>query len=194
MIKTTEMLRNELNEYRNPNAKIKRMVEAGSLIPIIRGLYETDSSIPGHCLAASIYGPSYLSFEFALGHYDLIPETVYHFTCATFGKKKIKRYTTPFGVFSYRDIPGSAYPMEVSIHVENGYAYQMATAEKAICDMLYKIAPLKNIKGLKSYLFEDLRIEREAFDKLDMHKLQSLCGLYKTQNHKLLRSLAKREE
>ncbi len=193
MIKTTEILKNELNEYRNPNAKIKRMVEAGALIPIIRGLYETDPSTPGYCLAASIYGPSYLSFEFALGHHHLIPEAVYHFTCATVGKKKIKQHITSFGVFSYRDIPDSAYPVEVAFHVENGYAYQMATAEKAICDMLYKIAPLKNIQGLKSYLFDDLRIEREAFAKLDMRKLQNLCGLYKTQNHKLLQSLAKRE-
>ncbi|MDY5771087.1 MAG: hypothetical protein SPJ95_04410, partial [Anaerovoracaceae bacterium] len=101
MIKTIEMLRNEFTNFKNPDAKVKRMVDDGKLVPVVRGLYETDASVPGHYLAASIYGPSYLSFEFALGYHSLIPESVYNFTCATLEKKKRKRYVTPFGVFTY---------------------------------------------------------------------------------------------
>ena len=69
MIKTIEMLRSELTQFNNPDAKVKRMVNAGELIPVIRGLYETDGSVPGHYLSASIYGPSYLTFELALGYH-----------------------------------------------------------------------------------------------------------------------------
>mgnify|MGYP001314848454 CR=1 FL=1 len=76
MIKTTAMLREELNSYVNPTAKIRRMADEGKLIPVVRGIYETDKNTPGHYLAPIIYGPSYLSFEFALAYHSLIPEKV----------------------------------------------------------------------------------------------------------------------
>ena len=66
-----------------------------------RGLYETDRNAPAYLLAGSIYGPSYISFEYALSRYGLIPEAVYAVTCATFEKKKKKKYETPFGTFTY---------------------------------------------------------------------------------------------
>src|SRR5690554_965136 len=78
-----------------------RMVKDGEYIKIIRGLYETDPSTPGYLLAGSIYGPSYLSFEFALAYHGLIPEAVYTFTSATYDKKKKKKFETPFGTFTY---------------------------------------------------------------------------------------------
>ena len=137
MIKTTAMLTDELNEYANPNAKIRRLVDVGQLIPVVRGIYETQGSIPGYYLAQIIYGPSYLSFEFALAYYSLIPEAVYNFTSATFEKKKAKIYSTHFGMYTYRDVPSEAYPIGLVLHIENGYGYQIATPEKAICDMLY---------------------------------------------------------
>ena len=72
MIKTTAMLISELKGYVNPKAKIGRMVEKGELFPLIRGLYEDDPKTPAIYLAGSIYGPSYISFEFALSFYGLI--------------------------------------------------------------------------------------------------------------------------
>ena len=66
MIKTTAMLLQELQSYRNPRDKLARMVQNKECIPIIQGLYETDSSTPGYRLANCICTPSYLSFEFAL--------------------------------------------------------------------------------------------------------------------------------
>ena len=66
------------------------MIKKKEIIPIVKGFYETDSKIPGHYLASIIYGPSYLSFEFALSYYGLIPEAVYHFTSATFNKRRRK--------------------------------------------------------------------------------------------------------
>ena len=56
----------ELKSYASPAKKIERMVKTGELTRVVRGLYETDPHTPGHLLAASIYGPSYLSFEYAL--------------------------------------------------------------------------------------------------------------------------------
>jgi predicted transcriptional regulator of viral defense system len=168
------------------------MVNEGTLTPVRRGLYETDSTVPGYYLAGSVYGPSYLSFEFALQYYGLIPEAVYTFTCATYEKKKAKRYTSAFGVFTYRDVPKKAYPLEVELVLKNGYGYQIASPEKAVCDMLYKTSPLKNSNGLQDYLFSDLRIDTDEFAGLDMNKLGELCSMYRTQNHRLMEAYARK--
>lgn len=182
------MLLAELKEYVNPTAKIRRLVNEGKLIPVVRGLYETDGSIPGYYLAPIIYGPSYLSFEFALAYYSLIPEAVYNFTSATFEKKKLKQYATPFGTYTYRDVPSEAYPVGIVLHSENGYGFQIASPEKAICDELYKISPLRNRRELETLLFEDLRIDKEDFFRLNMADLLEIANCYHTQNHKLLQA------
>ena len=89
------MLLDELKEYASPKTKLARMAKNGECIPITRGLYETDPDVPGYLLAGSIYGPSYISFEYALGYYGMIPEAVYTVTCATFDKKKKKFIDKP---------------------------------------------------------------------------------------------------
>ena len=187
------MLLKELSNYASPNQKIKRMVENGQLTPIIKGLYETDKNTPAYLLAASIYGPSYISFEFALGYYGLIPEAVYACTSATFGKLKIKKYDTPFGLFSFRDIPRDAYPDGIEFHEENGYGFFIASPEKALCDQLYKISPIANQKELKQLLFDDLRLDEFEFDKLNKLDLIKLSAKYHTTNLKLFAAWLKRK-
>ena len=76
MIKTYAMIVDELSEYSAPENKLSRMVKEGIYIPIVKGLYETEKATSGYLLAGSIYGPSYLSFDFALSRYGLIPEAV----------------------------------------------------------------------------------------------------------------------
>ncbi|MDD4312830.1 MAG: hypothetical protein PHW41_10145, partial [Eubacteriales bacterium] len=186
------MLMDELKSFANPTAKIRRLVERGELTPIVRGLYETDKNIPGYYLASSIYGLSYLSYEFALGFHSLIPETVHQFTSATFEKNRKKQYVTPYGRFTYRDVPSEANLFGVIQHEENGYGFQIASPEKALCDKLYTISPLKNRAGLEYLLFEDLRIDNDAFWNLNMPDLMMLSSYYHTQNHYLLRLYLKR--
>jgi hypothetical protein len=192
MIKTATMLKAELKDFVNPTVKIRRLVAGGELVPIIRGLYETDRNIPGHYLAPVIYGPSYLSFEFALAYYSLIPEAVYNFTSATFEKKKAKQYTTPYGMFVYRDVPSEAYPLGVVLLSENGYEFQIASPEKAICDELYKIPPLKNRFELERLLFDDLRIDKSEFFRLKIKDLLEIASYYHSKNHKLLQVYLRR--
>lgn len=191
MIKTTAMLLRELADYANPAAKIRRMAQGGQLVPIIKGLYETDKTIPGHYLSGVIYGPSYLSFEFALSWHDLIPEAVYTFTSATCGKGRKKQYETAFGTYTYRDVPIAAFPYGVMLLQENGYGFMLASPEKAICDMLYTCSPCGNRKELRQLLFDDLRIDESAFFNTNRVDLAELAGLYHTANHRLLISLIK---
>ena len=74
------------------NNKISRLIKDNKLYKVVNGLYETEKNTPGYLLAGSIYGPSYISFEYALQEYGLIPERVTVITCATCGKKKKKIY------------------------------------------------------------------------------------------------------
>ena len=192
MIKTTDMLLEELREYASPRSKLSRMAKNGEIFPIVKGLYETETGTPGIYLAGSIYGPSYVSFEYALGHYGLIPEAVYTLTCATFEKKKAKKYETPFGTFTYRDVPSEAFPLALKLVNEDGYYYRIATPEKALCDMLYTLRPTANAAELHTMLNDDLRIEDSELRKLDAALVAELSEHYHTTNVKRLSTLLRR--
>lgn len=192
MIKTTAIILEELKQYASPASKLARMVKKGEYIPIIKGLYETDASTPGYLLAGSIYGPSYLSFEFALAYYGLIPEAVYVFTSATYDKKKKKQFETPFGTFTYRDVPAEVYPLGVLLVQEGDYAYQIATPEKALCDMLYTKEPVANQKELRNLLFEDMRIDETEFGKLNPDEIIMFGEKYHSTNVQKLAKLIRR--
>lgn len=186
MIKTTKELELELSNYSNPNTKISRMLKNKELFKIKQGLYETRKEINPFCLSNIIYGPSYISFQTALAYYGLIPERVYVICSATSNKHKTKEFKNEFGIYSYKDIPQSAYPFGLKRIEEDGYCYFIATKEKAICDMLYEYKPVTSINEIKLLLFEDLRINEEIFASLDFNLLIELSCLYKTTNHKIL--------
>lgn len=186
MIKTYAMMIEELSEYSAPANKLGRMVKEGFCTQIIKGLYETNKTTPGYLLAGSIYGPSYLSFDFALSRYGLIPEAVYVFTAATFEKKKTKKYNTAFGIFTYRDVPANVYSYGIRLEKEGDYVYQIATPEKALCDKLYTLPPVRNKKEMVSLLFDDLRIDEIEFKKLDKDRLIKICEAYHSTNMKML--------
>lgn len=186
------MILNELSQYASPKNRLSRMVHKGEYIQITKGLYETDRSTPGHLLAGSIYGPSYLSFEFALGYYGMIPEAVYSFTSATFEKKRKKSFETPFGTFTYRDVPSVVYSLGVDIIQEGQYSFMIASREKAICDQLYKTNPMSNYSELREFLFADLRIDASELEKINLQDLGILAERYPSTNVKRLYSLMRR--
>lgn len=193
MVYSFDDLKIKFSNYAKIKDKISREVQAGRLIPVARGLYETDAETSGKYLAGLIYGPSYLSFDYALAVYSLIPEAVYNtYTSATFNKNKIKQYQNHFGTFTYRDIPAEVYPLGVLLHEENGYSYQIATPEKALCDKLYTLSPAKKMTELQALLFNDLRVDEQEFAKLDKASIAELAPLYRATNLKLLGKLIRR--
>ncbi len=133
-----------MQNYSNKDTKLSRKVKAGKIFKIINELYETNANTPGYLLAGSIYGPSYISFEYALSYYGLIPERV-----STI-------------------IPDLAYPEEIILKTEGDYSYQIATPEKALCDKLYTLEPINNYDNLRNMLFNDLRIDEDEFNKLNV--------------------------
>lgn len=194
MIITVQQLKEKYNNYSNPITKIGRDVKQGKLFPLVKGVYETNPDTDGSRLAQIIYGPSYLSFDYALAEYGLIPEAVYTFTCATFNKRKIKTYENKFGTFVYRDVPSDVFSYGVIAKVDGDYVYQIATPEKALCDKLYTISPVKSIRELKALLFEDLRIDEHEFSKLNKNDILDIAPLYHSTNLNFLAKMIKGEK
>lgn len=187
MILTFDSLALQFKDYTDVKGKIRREVQSGRLTQIARGLYETDARADGKYLAGAIYGPSYLSFDYVLSMCSLIPEAIFRtYTSATFRKGKAKQYDNAFGVFTYRDVPAAVYHFGVDIREENGYSYQIATPEKALCDKLYTISPVGSVKAMRALLFEDLRVDENDFWQLNLDDIKQNAPLYKSTNHKYL--------
>ena len=193
MIKTTAMMLEELSSYASPKTKLSRMVRKGECHPIVRGLYETDRNAAPYLLAGSIYGPSYISFEYALSYYGLIPETVHTVTCACFEKKKKKRFETLFGTFTYRDVPAEAFPLYTETRKEGDYWYRIALPEKALCDELYALSPVRNVRELAVLLFEDMRMDEEDVREMDRIVISDLEHRYHSTNVSRLNAFLRRK-
>lgn len=193
MLQSVLSLYNQNNEYDNERQRLSRYAKKGKLTRLIRGLYETEENPGGLWLANAIYGPSYLSFEFALSYHGLIPERVYEYCSATFGTGKWKEFITPFGRFSYRDIPKKAYPYGIILLTQDGYSAQIATAEKAMCDILYEKPLLKNLHEMEEFLFEDMRIYENGFSSLSCEDIMDLAPLYGSTNVSLLAKYVRRK-
>jgi len=193
MIITTLNLKEKYKNYIDINGKIKRDIDKGILFPLVRGIYETNGSTDGFLLSSYIYGPSYLSFEYALSYHNIIPERVVIYTNATFNKRKSKSYQNHFGLFIYRDVPKTAFPFSVKVYQEDDYAYFIATPEKALCDLLYIKKPVTSLREFKILLFEDLRISKEVFDQLKFEDILFLSNKYISNNIKYLKKYIESE-
>ena len=193
MIVTTSMLKEQYSDYANPIDKIKREADKGFLIRLNRGLYETNPNIEPHLLASVILSPSYLSFEYALSYYGLIPERVYEITSASLLIHKNKTFVNKIGRYTYSDIPPSIFSEGLVYIEDNGYGFRIASKEKAICDSLYKWRTVHNIEELKELLFVDKRIYEEEFETCDYALLLRLGPLYHRKNLDLLVKLIRKE-
>ncbi len=195
MVITSQQLKEYYSNLADPKARIARDVKNGKLFPLVKGVYETDPNAFAPYLAQFIYGPSYISFDYVLHHQGLIPEAIYNtVTCATYNKKKIKTYTNKFGTFIYRDIPSSVFSLGVNVVNDGTYTYQVATAEKAFCDKLYTVSPVRTVSDLKRLLFDDLRIDEDKFYELNKQDILKLAPLYHSTNLNLLEKLIKGEK
>lgn len=193
MVLTTSMLKEKYNDYANPLDKIKRDVDSGVLIRLTRGLYEDDSGVNPCFLASSILSPSYLSFDWALSYYGLIPEKVVAITSASLNNRKNKTFINKFGRYEYSDIPSIAFPEGLTYIEDGDYIVKIATKEKAICDSLSKWRVVNSVKSLKELLFVDKRIDKEEFSTCDFPLLVRLASLYKKTNLDLLIKLIRKE-
>ena len=179
MVYDFQSLRIKYKEYSNIYQKIHNECEKGILVKIKRGLYTDDLYDDKEVIANICYNPSYISFEYALSYYGIIPEYVSTFTSATFGKKNNKIYRMKDATFDYQSVPDEVFPMGVLLMKNSkGISYKFASKEKALCDLLYSKYPVRSIKDLKMLLFEDMRIDEDEFLKMDAEFMKEIAPLY----------------
>ena len=138
-----------LGNTSDKRGKIARMIRSGDLFQLRRGLYATRRDLNPLCLAASMYGPSYISFETALSYYGLIPEAVYEITSATL--KRPVEFQNIFGRFHYRRVPESVYSIGIERVTESGLPFLMASPTKAVCDRIALEARMRSMSDVKRW-------------------------------------------
>ena len=89
------------NGYTGINDKINKLKKEGLIQTLKRGLYLHKSpfintNISKEIIANTLLSPSYISFDYALYFYGLIPESVFDVTSAT--TKRSKSFKTDIGV------------------------------------------------------------------------------------------------
>ena len=194
MIYDFQSLRIKYKKYSNIYQKINNECKKGILVKIKRGLYSDDLYNDKEVIANICYNPSYISFEYALSYYGVIPEFVSTFTSATFGKKNNKIYHMKDSTFDYRSVPDEVFPMGILIMKNSkGISYKIASKEKSLCDLLYSKYPVRSIKDLRTLLFEVMRIDENEFLKMNFEFIKEIAPLYHSNTLNVLKKYINKE-
>lgn len=118
--------------------ELNQLIKEGLLTRLKRGYYVLKTDPPSEEeVANALYKPSYISFEYALAYYNIIPEMTYQITSAT--TKPTRLFTTNHSAFSYYTIKPEAYTGYV-LAQRGERRFYIAEAEKALVDYLYIIS------------------------------------------------------
>jgi len=165
--------------------QLSQWTKAGYLIKLKNGLYlfaERKDKIRIEQIAFLLYQPSYISLEWALSHYNLIPEMVY--SCTSVTTKKTRTLRNEFGNFIYRHLKEDFFWGYKEIKDEH-LIYLLAEAEKALADFIYlnksRIDDLDDIEELRfnPFVLKDLDFEKmkEYFFFLNSRKMKLIYNL-----------------
>ena len=170
-----------------PNEKIRALEKDGQLIRLKRGLYVVSSEVSGKpvnaCLCANhIYGPSYVSQQWALRWYGLIPERVYTMTSVT--TKRTRMFENSLGRFTYEQVKPEYFAIGVNGVEEDGVTFMMASREKALCDLILHdtYLPQQSVKGLWQYLEEDIRFDVDELATFDVGIIEACAKSGRKEN------------
>lgn len=151
----------DLQRYFNVNYEtarkfILRYIKKDIYIKIKRGLYFDRNFLPADTeIANKLYQPSYLSFEYVLSYYGIIPETVYSITSAT--SKASRKFKLQNTEYIYYRLKKKVFTGYLNKEI-NAHKIFIAEPEKAFVDYLY---------------FVDLR-KKSIYERIDIKKLNLL--------------------
>lgn len=189
-----------LGQYSRPRDKISDLLRKGVIVRVKKGIYIFGENyrrrpFSREVLANLIYGPSYISLDYALHYFGLIPERVEAVTSVTTGRSR--KYATPVGLFSYRMIPLAAFRIGMDrVELDDGRSFLIATPEKALADKIRddRGNGLQSQGRLMDYLENDLRVDPAALARLDGAQLVEIARRYRSRKLQLLGNLLKRLE
>lgn len=153
---------------------ISRLIKSGEIVGLTRGYYCVDkATVDWQKMALEIYAPSYLSFEWALGQYDILSQKSYALTLAT--TKRAKQMEFGDAVVSYRHLQENLFFGYV---LQNDYL--IAEPEKAFLDLAYL-----SLNGYAKFDTEEMNLElldknkiKEYLKKFRSERLNNLIKKY----------------
>jgi predicted transcriptional regulator of viral defense system len=117
---------------------LEMYTKRGLLVRLRNGLYALKEMVPNEeVIANALYQPSYISLEYALSRYGIIPEMPYTITSVT--PKITATFTARGKDFSYQKIKKNAFTGYVPEKVGDHTIF-IATPEKALVDYLYFVS------------------------------------------------------
>lgn len=162
------------------NLFLYRNVKKSYLIKFKKGFYGfTGEYINEMVIANKIYQPSYISFEYALMYYNIIPETVYAITSAT--SKTSREFVINSINYSYHRVKKETLTGYTKKYF-NGQMALIAEPEKALADYLYFVSIGKKVLNERLDLKEINKGKLIRYAKLFKRKnlLKLINQIYKT--------------
>lgn len=172
-----------LGNYSNPDDFISRLVKAGELIRLKNGFFLiaekiAESSVPYEQVANLLYGPSYISFEWALSYYKMIPEGVYVVTSSSAAKSRL--FNTPVGVFDYTYLSHHRYAIGIDQKENAAGRFLIATPEKALADLIHLKSKKLEGRDLLVDLIEGRRMDEADLKNLNKGHLLEIADAYRS--------------
>lgn len=128
-------------------------------------------------VANLIYGPSCISFEYALFEYGLIAERPTTITSLALGKNR--KFDTPLGFFEYRALAKEKFKWGIDYQdLGDQGGYFIASREKALIDFVYRTPHIRTREQLAFFLFEEMRMDPSDFAQLDRQELKKIAKAY----------------
>ncbi len=179
------------NGYIGINDKIKHLRESGFIQNLKKGLYLHTSPFLNNIysreiIANILLSPSYISFDYALSFYNLIPESVYDVSSAT--TKRSKEFENCTGKYSYKQVKKELYPIGLTIEKSKSGNFLIATKEKALCDKVYytKNVKITNKQEMRDFLIDDLRIDVDELGDCNISIISQYYEISKSKKIALL--------
>lgn len=177
-----------LTGYNSPADKISSLEKDEKIIRLKKGLFVVANKTSGktisrELIANHLYGPSYISLEFALSWYGLIPERVHIIRSLT--TKRTRSFSNPLGQFDYITTGEEYFPLGIRQILSNDTnSFLMASPEKALCDLIIYTPGLRiqSMKAMKEFLEQNLRIDFQSIENFDKKLIQSFLKYSKKKN------------
>ena len=174
-------------EIKCKHNKVSALEKKGDLIRLKQGLFALHPNLTGQLLSTElvanyIYGPSYISLQYALRFYGLIPERVYTVTSMTTRHSRV--FCNSLGRFEYVHVDEKAFPIGVRAVTMDNATFLIASPEKALCDLIANISHLnlRYRKEILVWLEEDIRFDMDELFHFDTNILKAYAKVGKKKN------------
>lgn len=159
-------------DIKSKHDKISAMEKRGDLLRIKQGWYVahpniTEQLFSEEVMANHLYGPSYISLQYALRFYGLIPERV--FTVTSMTTRRSKMFHNSLSWYEYVHIDEKVFPIGIRAITAYDSTFLIASPEKALCDLISNISHL-NLRyrdEILVWLEEDVRFDMDELFHFD---------------------------